>query len=118
MKSHPMIGETILAASQSADVDNELISTAMKVAGAHHEKWDGTGYPRQLQGEQIPIEARIMSVADVFDALVSDRPYKKGWSIDDAYQEIVSHKGSAFDPVVIDAFIAERKGFEKIAGKN
>ena len=77
MCSHPMIGESILVASQSAETEMELLSTAIKVAGGHHEKWDGSGYPRKLKGEDIPIEARIMTVADIFDALISDRPYKK-----------------------------------------
>jgi len=115
MNSHPMIGESILTASQSDAINGALISTAIKVAASHHERWDGKGYPRQISGPDIPIEARIMSVADVFDALVSDRPYKKGWTIEDAYQEIISKSGSAFDPMVIDAFIAERQAFEAIS---
>lgn len=118
MNSHPMIGESILTASQSDEINGALISTAIKVAGAHHERWDGKGYPRQTCGQDIPIEARIMSVADVFDALVSDRPYKKGWSIEDAYQEITSNSGKAFDPKVIEAFVAERTNFEKIASNS
>jgi len=115
MNSHPMIGESILTASQSDEINGALISTAIKVAGSHHERWDGKGYPRKISGQDIPIEARIMSVADVFDALVSDRPYKKGWPIEDVYQEVVNKSGSAFDPMVIDAFIAERQAFEAIA---
>ena len=117
MYGHAMVGENILAAAQSEDVEMGLIAIAMKVAGAHHEKWDGSGYPRKLQGNNIPIEARIMSVADVFDALVSDRPYKKAWTIEDAYIEIVSKSGSAFDPIVVEAFIAERQNFEEIANQ-
>ncbi|OWF65939.1 hypothetical protein B6A14_09285 [Polynucleobacter hirudinilacicola] len=112
--SHALIGENILAAAQSEDLEVDLISTAMRVAGAHHEKWDGSGYPRKLHGDNIPIEARIMSVADVFDALVSTRPYKKAWSIEEAYAEIISKSGSDFDPVVVEAFIAERQNFEHI----
>ncbi len=115
MSHHPLIGESILAVSQSEEVEMELISTAIKVAGAHHEKWDGTGYPRHLKGEAIPIEARIMTVADIYDALVSTRPYKKGWPIEKAYNEIISYSGSAFDPIVVKAFIAERENFELIA---
>ncbi len=113
--SHPMIGESILIASQSEEIEMELISTAIKVTGGHHEKWDGSGYPRNLQGENIPIEARIMAIADVFDALVSDRPYKKGWTVEDACIEITSNSGAAFDPIVVEAFIAERQSFELIA---
>lgn len=112
---HPMIGESILIASQSEEVEMELISTAIKVTGAHHEKWDGSGYPRNLRGEEIPIEARIMTVADVFDALITNRPYKKPWTIDEVYSEIVANSGIAFDPIVVQAFIAERRSFETIA---
>lgn len=118
MCSHPMIGESILVASQSAETEMELLSTAIKVAGGHHEKWDGSGYPRKLKGEDIPIEARIMTVADIFDALISDRPYKKGWTVDEAWNEIVSNSGTAFDPIVVEAFIAERIGFKEIASKH
>jgi HD-GYP domain-containing protein (c-di-GMP phosphodiesterase class II) len=114
MNSHPMIGESILAASQSEENEMGLISTAIKVAGYHHEKWDGSGYPRNLQGEDIPIEARIMTVADVFDALISDRPYKKGWTIEEAYTEIINNSGIAYDPIVVEAFIAERQSFEEV----
>jgi HD-GYP domain-containing protein (c-di-GMP phosphodiesterase class II) len=115
MNSHPLIGESILAASQSEGQEMELISTAIKVAGYHHEKWDGSGYPRNLRGEDIPIEARIMTVADVYDALISDRPYKKGWTIEEAYIEIINNSGTAYDPIVIEAFIAERESFEDVA---
>ena len=117
MHSHPTIGESILIASQADESETELITTAIKVAGAHHERWDGLGYPRKLSGESIPIEARIMSVADVFDALVSNRPYKKGWSVDEAYEEIVKQSGTAFDPHVVEAFVAERQVFEEIASR-
>lgn len=115
MNSHPLIGESILAASQSEEHEMGLISTAIKVAGYHHEKWDGSGYPRNLQGEAIPIEARIMAVADVFDALISDRPYKKAWTIEEAYEEITNNSGITYDPVVVEAFIAERQNFEEVA---
>jgi HD-GYP domain-containing protein (c-di-GMP phosphodiesterase class II) len=118
MNSHPLIGESILAASQSEDQEMELISTAIKVAGYHHEKWDGSGYPRNLRGEDIPIEARIMTVADVYDALISDRPYKKGWTIEEAYIEIINNSGTAYDPIVVEAFIAERESFEDVANQD
>jgi len=111
---HSIIGESILIAAQSEDVEEDLIFTAIKVAGSHHEKWDGSGYPRNLIGENIPIEARIMAVADVFDSLISDRPYKKAWTVDDSYQYIINGSGTAFDPIVIEAFIAERQNFEAI----
>ena len=115
INQHSMIGESILLAAQTEDSKSDLIATALKITGYHHERWDGLGYPRKLVGENIPIEARIMAVADVFDALVSNRPYKKAWTTEDAYQEIVSKSGSAFDPIVVEAFIAERLNFENIA---
>jgi response regulator RpfG family c-di-GMP phosphodiesterase len=118
MNGHPTIGESILAASQSEENEMGLISTAIKVAGYHHEKWDGSGYPRKLHGEDIPIEARIMMVADVFDALISDRPYKKGWTIEEAYNEIINNSGVAYDPIVVEAFIAERQNFEDVTRRD
>ena len=118
INQHSMIGESILLAAQAEGSGSDLIATALKITGHHHERWDGSGYPRKLIGESIPIEARIMAVADVFDALVGSRPYKKAWTIEDAYIEIVSLSGAAFDPIVIDAFIAERHNFEAIANKH
>ena len=111
---HSMIGESILLAAQTEGSESLLIATALKITGYHHERWDGSGYPRKLIGESIPIEARIMAVADVFDALVSTRPYKKAWTTEDAYQKIVAQSGLEFDPIVIDAFITERQKFENI----
>jgi len=118
INQHSMIGESILLAAQMEDNESELIATALKITGYHHERWDGSGYPRKLVGESIPIEARIMAVADVFDALVSSRPYKKAWTTEDAYQEIVSKSAIAFDPIVIEAFVAERQNFEVIVNNN
>ena len=75
------------------------------MALAHHERWDGQGYPNGLKGDQIPIGARLMAVADVYDALVSRRPYKDPYPHDVAVREIISEKGTQFDPDVIDAFV-------------
>src|SRR5690606_12087511 len=71
---------------------------------SHHEKWDGSGYPHGLAGEQIPISCRIVAVADVFDALVSDRPYKKAWSVKAAHAHINEEAGRHFDPAVVKVF--------------
>jgi len=114
MNQHSMIGESILLAAQTEDSESHLLATAIKITGYHHERWDGSGYPRKLAGESIPIEARIMALADVFDALVSSRPYKKAWTTEDAYKEIVGKSGVAFDPIVVEAFIAARQKFEDI----
>ncbi|TAJ81102.1 MAG: bacteriohemerythrin [Gallionellaceae bacterium] len=100
MKKHTDIGVTILTGN---DV---LIAAARDIAGSHHERWDGTGYPQGLAGEQIPILARICSVADVFDALTSTRPYKKAWAVEEATNWIISESGKYFDPAIVDAFKA------------
>lgn len=99
MREHVSIGARILA-----EADSELIRTAELIAQSHHEKWDGTGYPDQLSGTDIPIEARIVALADVFDALCSERPYKAAWPIADAYAEIVRCAGTHFDPACVAAF--------------
>ena len=98
MNRHTEIGETILKGS------DELITAAREIAGAHHERWDGLGYPRRLRGEEIPILARICAVADVFDALTTSRPYKTAWPVDDAVQMICDGAGTQFDPAVVEAF--------------
>lgn len=101
MREHVNIGARILEKG-----DSELIRTAELIAQNHHEKWDGTGYPNKLAGTDIPIEARIVALADVFDALCSERPYKKAWPLEDAYAEITRCSGSHFDPACVAAFIA------------
>lgn len=101
MRTHPQIGAEILDHSSSP-----LIKLAHTVALYHHEKWDGSGYPFGLKGTEIPIEARIVAVADVFDALLSKRPYKEAWPLDKAVEEIKSQVNRHFDPVVVDAMIA------------
>ena len=99
MKKHPEIGAEILGES-----DSELIALAKLVSLTHHEKWDGTGYPNQLKAEEIPIEGRIVALADVFDALTSVRPYKDAWSIEKAMEFIKSQKSKHFDPQLVDCF--------------
>ncbi len=100
MKTHTTIGAEILK-----DADTELLKVARRIALYHHEKYDGTGYPEGLKGEDIPVEARIVAVADVFDALVSKRPYKEPWPPEEALKFIVSQKAKHFDPAVVQAFV-------------
>lgn len=102
MREHVVIGARILEHGSS-----DLIHTAKTIALGHHERWDGTGYPHRLAGAAIPIEARIVAIADVFDALCSERPYKAAWPVDKAYAEIVALGGSHFDPACVDAFVAK-----------
>jgi putative two-component system response regulator len=99
MKTHTIIGAKMLEGHSSP-----LLQMGKEVALTHHEKWDGSGYPNGLSGEQIPITGRITALADVFDALTSDRPYKKAWSVEDALSEINSCNGSHFDPKLVDIF--------------
>ena len=116
MKTHAAIGESVLRASAAdGNSDDAVINSAIKIAGCHHERWDGTGYPYGLKAGYIPLDARIMSLADMYDALVTKRPYKEGWSHQDAVKEIVSKKGTFFDPTVVEAFIQEADAFERIA---
>lgn len=109
MREHVTIGARILERGTS-----ELIRTAELIAQSHHERWDGMGYPDRLSGTDIPIEARVVAIADVFDALCSERPYKKAWPIEQAYAEIVASSGSHFDPVCVAAFEAKWPEIETI----
>jgi len=106
MKSHPRIGYDILKGSPS-----KYLSMGALIALGHHEKFDGSGYPNGLHGEDIPIVARIVAVADVFDALVSKRPYKHAWSVEEGLAYLESQKGKHFDPRCVEAFMA---GEEKV----
>ncbi|MBI5081475.1 MAG: HD domain-containing protein, partial [Chloroflexi bacterium] len=83
----------------------DYLRHALDIPYCHHEKWDGTGYPRGLKGEEIPLAARIFAVVDVWDALRSDRPYRKGWSEGDVRQHIRQQSGAHFDPQVVDVFL-------------
>ncbi|WP_312869933.1 HD-GYP domain-containing protein [Jiella pacifica] len=101
MRRHVEFGAQILG-----DATTEVVRVAASVAATHHEKWDGSGYPAGLSGDAIPLEGRITAIADVFDALCSERPYKAAWPIEKAFAEIVSCSGSHFDPACVDAFVA------------
>jgi len=99
MKRHTLIGADLLYGS-----DNELMNMAHLIALTHHEKWDGTGFPLGLQGEEIPFPGRIAALCDVFDALSSKRPYKDAWPLDEARKVVVKQKGIHFDPYVVELF--------------
>jgi hypothetical protein len=118
MKNHALIGESVLSSANTThEGGSEVIAKAIKIAGGHHEKWDGTGYPRGLADEDIPLEARVMSLADMYDALLSERPYKKAWTHEEAVTEIISRRDTQFDPLIVDAFIAEQDAFKDISAK-
>jgi HD-GYP domain-containing protein (c-di-GMP phosphodiesterase class II) len=117
MRTHAALGESILLVMAGAGrraVDS-LFTVAAKLAGAHHENWDGSGYPRGQSAQDIPLGARLMAVADVYDALTTARVYKRAWSHEEATAHIASQKGKKFDPVVVDAFEREEANFKKIA---
>jgi response regulator RpfG family c-di-GMP phosphodiesterase len=99
IKTHTTLGFELLRGSHSENLAEGAI-----IAYTHHERWDGNGYPQGLRGEQIPLSGRIVSVVDVFDALTSERPYKKGWAKDKALEYIVSQRGIQFDPDLVDVF--------------
>lgn len=109
MKAHAEIGGRLLEGS-----DNELMVMAREIAINHHEKWDGSGYPSGLEGENIPLSGRIAALADVFDALTSARPYKKAWPIADAVRLIRESRGKHFDPELVDLFLDDVDSFAKI----
>ncbi len=100
MKRHAEMGMEILG-----DHPSPLMEMARQVAITHHEKWDGSGYPRGLSGKDIPLVGRITALADVFDALTSERPYKKAWSVEDAVSLIKEQSGKHFDPELVEIFI-------------
>ncbi len=105
MKGHTLAGKAILEDAVGAMADPGYLEEAQRLAAHHHEKWNGMGYPSGLAGEDIPLSARIMAVADVFDALVSKRSYKDGMPIEKALDIIRKDAGSHFDPLVAQAFI-------------
>ena len=102
MQQHARIGARIIGEHPSG-----LLRMARSIALCHHEKWDGSGYPQGLAGEAIPLEARIVAIADVFDALTSERPYKPAWSVEDALALIRREAGSHFDPQLVELFVGQ-----------
>ncbi|QWE25514.1 HD domain-containing protein [Polynucleobacter sp. AP-Elch-400A-B2] len=118
MKTHASIGQAILASAElKTKGGSGVIAVAIKIAAEHHEKWDGSGYPSGLKGEEISLPARIMALADFYDGLMSKPIYKSGLSHEDAESEIASQRGAHFDPLVVDAFMLEKAGFLAIHSK-
>jgi len=103
IKEHPRIGAEVISEIEKNITGQSLYTLGREIALHHHEKWDGSGYPQGLSGENIPLSARIVALADVYDALTSDRPYKKAFSHDTAMNIILQGKGSHFDPDVVEA---------------
>ncbi len=115
IKTHSSIGFRALHSAREQFMKNDFFNIACDIALYHHEKWDGSGYPKGLKGNNIPLSARIMALSDVYDALVSKRVYKDAIKHTDAKQMITEEQGKHFDPIIVDAFLISERLFEKIA---
>jgi putative two-component system response regulator len=115
MKSHVTVGVEAVEKIMSNAEEHAFLQHALAITGTHHEKWDGTGYPMKLQNMNIPLEGRLMAVADVYDAFISVRPYKKAFTHEEASQIIEEGAGTHFDPVLIDIFRSVKDEFARIA---
>ncbi len=118
MKNHTIAGKKIIARSAEAVAESDYLKEAEQLAAYHHERWDGRGYPYGISGDEIPISARVMAVADVFDALVSKRSYKEGFPIEKALDIIREGIGSQFDPQVAEAFLKAEPEIRRVAMEN
>ncbi|MDR0986072.1 MAG: response regulator [Ruminococcus sp.] len=111
IKKHPIYGERFFADFIKSDSDDPFLETAREITYSHHEKWNGTGYPLGLSGMDIPLSGRIVAIADVYDALVSERPYKKPFPHEKAAEIIISDSGKHFDPHLVEIFTAHQDEF-------
>ncbi|NLO90092.1 MAG: two-component system response regulator [Clostridia bacterium] len=114
IKTHTIIGAQTLEEVREKYPENAFISMGIEIARSHHEKWNGSGYPDGLKGDEIPLSARIMALADVYDALRSQRPYKEAYSHEKSREIIVAEKGKHFDPLLVEAFLAVEKDFAAV----
>lgn len=117
MKTHTTIGYNAIIKAMQLTHNKDFLSLAAMVALTHHERWDGTGYPNALGGDGIPLVGRIMAIVDVYDAIVSERPYKKAMSHDFAMKEILDGRGNHFDPVLVDAVMEIANDFKHVPKK-
>jgi len=115
MKTHVTVGVDAITQIMSKTKEHVFLEHALLIAGTHHEKWDGSGYPIGLKGNNIPLEGRLMAIADVYDALISERPYKKAFSHEEACGIIEDGAGSHFDPVLVEVFITVSARIKHIA---
>jgi putative two-component system response regulator len=122
MKKHTLMGVKIIEEIQTDLEKNSaaasVLDYAKVLAGFHHEKWDGTGYPYGLKGYNIPLPGRLMAIADVYDALIARRPYKKSYTHERAAKIISQGKGTHFDPVLVDLFISVADKFQVIVNES
>ena len=117
MKSHVTVGVDAIQQIMNKTKDHNFLNHALLIAGTHHEKWNGSGYPVGLKGSNIPLEGRLMAIADVYDALIAERPYKKALTHEEACKIIEEGAGSHFDPVLGDVFKAVKDKFAQIASE-
>lgn len=115
MRRHPFLGSEALRAAEEHLGSTSFLNLAREISLTHHEKWDGSGYPKGLKGDDIPLSGRLMAVADVYDALISKRVYKPAFTHEKAREIILDGRGSGFDPRLVDAFLAEEETFKQIA---
>lgn len=115
MKTHAELGANTLRQVWEEYPGNELVAVGIQIAESHHEKWDGSGYPHGLSGIGIPLPARIVALADVYDALTSRRPYKEPFALEETQRLIVEGRGTHFDPAIVDAFVSVESEFHHIA---
>lgn len=114
IKTHTVYGEEVIERIKRRTSDRQFLEYAKTLIGSHHEKWDGSGYPHGLQGEEIPLLGRLMAIADVYDALVSERPYKNAYSHEEAVDIILKGRGTHFDPELIDLFVKVSDEFKAV----
>jgi putative two-component system response regulator len=118
IKKHPVFGQRIIQKIKKNTTEKAFLEYAEIFAISHHEKWDGSGYPYGLKGEEIPLLGRLMAIADVYDALVSQRPYKKPFTHEEAVKIIADGSGKHFDPAIVDMFLRVSDEFDKIAAQH
>lgn len=113
IKKHTIYGKTVIQITNHLE-DKSVFNMAEDFAYCHHEHWDGSGYPKGLSGESIPLSARIVALVDVYDTITSKRPYKEALTHDDAVQIITSEQGKYFDPGIVEAFLQIQNEFHEI----
>jgi putative two-component system response regulator len=117
MKKHTIYGMKIMEKIESSMPEYAFLKHAKILASSHHERWDGTGYPNHLKGEEIPLQGRLMAIIDVYDALTNSRPYKHAYTHEEALANIIENKGTQFDPVLCDVFIQHEKEFKSLTSR-
>ncbi|MBR1568969.1 MAG: HD domain-containing protein, partial [Lachnospiraceae bacterium] len=118
MKNHTLAGKEVIESAMKLTTDTGYLKEALNLATYHHEKWDGSGYPMGLAGEDIPLSARIMAISDVFDALVSNRSYKKAFTFEEAMKIIEEGEGTHFDPILAKLFVENQDRVREIMEEN